>query len=255
MESRSTLALAVVVVAVLLAGCSGLVGDGGGQPDDPEEFDYADGFSADGVTDGDRAVESHGQALQDRGNYTGEYEYDIISGGNETVVEVEYRVDFEAERGFQRFHAEGGGSTGTRELYYADDRRFQRTLVDGEQVQATTNDHSFPVDDLTAAEAIRPLLNNASDYETTVGERHGTAVVVYETNDIGEASDLYSVEDPEDVTDFRAQFAVDSTGLVHTAEYELTYVADGDEQTLSMTFDLSELGSTTVQRPAWTEEV
>ena len=248
------MALAVVVAAVLLAGCSGLVGDGG-QPDDPEEFDYADGFSADGVTNGDRAVESHEQAVQQRGNYTGEYRYDILSGGNETVVDVDYRVDFEAERGFQRFHAEGGGSTGTRELFYADDRRFQRTLVDGEQVQATADDHPFPVEDLTAAEAIRPLLNNASDYETNVGERDGTAVVVYETNDIGEASELYSVEDPEDVTDFSAQFAVDSTGLVHTAEYEITYVADGEEQTLSMTFELSELGSTTVERPGWTEEV
>ena len=254
MDYRSTLALSFVVVAVLLAGCSGLVGDDGG-PDDPEEFDYADGFSAEGITDGERAIESHEQALRDRGNYTGEYRYDILSGGNETVVEVDYRVDFEAERGFQRFHAEGGGSTGTRELYYQDGQRYQRTLVDDEQVQADAADQEFPADDLTADEAIRPLLNNASDYETRLEERHGTDVVVYETNDIGEASDFYSVDDPEDVTEFRAQFAVDSTGLVHTAEYELTYLADGEEQSLSLTFELSELGQTTVERPAWTEDL
>jgi hypothetical protein len=254
MDSRSTLALSVVVVVVLLAGCSGLLGDGGGT-DDPEEFAYADGFSAEGVTDGDQAIESHEQALKDRGNYTGTYRYDILSGGNETVVEVDYRVDFQEERGYQRFHAEGNGSAGTRELYYQDGRRYQRTLVDDEQVQASANDQPFPADDLTADEAIQPLLNNASDYETSVDRRHGTDVVVYETTDIGEASDLYSVEDPENVSDFSAQFAVDSTGLVHTAEYEITYVTDGEEQTLSMSFELSQLGETTVERPEWTNDL
>lgn len=251
MASRSTLVASLVVV-VLLAGCSGFLG---GSPSNPDEFDHADGFSADGITDGQQAVESYEEAVRGQGNYTGTYRYNITAGENESAVELDYRVDFDDERGYQRFYAESDGSAGAREIYYADDQQYYQTTIDGEVYRSGVENQSFPAEDLTAVRAIEPLLTNASDYETSVDERDGTPVVVYEANDIGNASHLYTAEEADDVSDFRAQFAVDSEGIVHTAEYELSYTVDGEERSLVLTFELSELGETTVEQPDWTSDV
>lgn len=252
MASRWTL-VATLVVVVLLAGCSGFLG--GDAAGSPEEFDHADGFSADGVTDGEQAVQTYDAAIREKGNYTGTYQYNITADGNQSVARLDYRIDFDSERGYQQFYAESDGSEGSREFFYEGDQRYYRTTVDGEQYRGGVEEQEFPAEDLTAAEAIRPLLTNASNYETSVDERDGTSVVVYESGDIGNASELYAVENPDDVTGFSAQFAVDADGVVHTAEYELSYTSDGVERSLVLTFELSNLGETSVERPDWTDDV
>lgn len=252
MVSRSTIVASVVVLA-LLAGCAGLVGDDD-SAEEPGTFDYPDGFSAEGVVDGDRAVEGYERAVRARGNYTGSYRYDVETGEGESVAEVEYRVDFESERAYQRFAAQADGSEATRELYQESDRRYYRSTVDGEVVGLDAERRPFRPEELTAVEAIRALLTDASGYEASLAERNGTAVAVYETTDLGNTTHLVGVDDPDEVTDFRGRFAVDSEGLIRTAEYELTYVADGDERRLAMAFDLSAPGETTVERPAWADE-
>ena len=105
MVKRSTLAVSLVVL-VLLSGCSALVGnDGSGNgngagtatPVDPAEFEYADGYGPDGVTDGEQALESYQSAVEAQGSYTGTYDYEVVTGEGETTVQVTNRVDFENE--------------------------------------------------------------------------------------------------------------------------------------------------------------
>lgn len=250
MASRSTL-VASLAVLVLLSGCSGFLG---GQPGSPQEVDLADGVTADGVADGEQALESHEEAVRNLDSYTAAYSYDISSGGNESVAEMEYRVNPDGERGYERFFAESDGSEGTQGYYYTANRTYYQTTVDGEVARSGVANQSFPAGELTAAEAIQPLLTNATDYETSVGERHGTTVVVYETDDIGNATGLYDVGSPDDVHEFSAQFAVDADGVVHTAEYDISYTANGEERSLAMSFEVSDIGATSVDRPDWTAE-
>lgn len=251
MVTRSTLAVSLVVV-VLLAGCSGLVGDDGAG--DPEDFEYADGFSADGVTDGTAARESYATAVQSEDSYTAEYTLDNDTGEGQTVFEATYRADFEGELGYQRFDVDDDGDESVIELYYADGEIYFRIDPSNDDETSGVEEREFNADELTVTEPIRPLLTNETEYETRVDERHGTEVAVYEASDVGNASHLYGEADA-DVTAFQAQFAVDSDGVIHTAEYELTVEADGETKTLTMTFELSDLGGTEVDRPAWVDEI
>ncbi|MFQ3318105.1 MAG: hypothetical protein ACI8UR_001014 [Natronomonas sp.] len=261
MVSRSTLAVSFVVVLVLLSGCSSLVGNngnGGEGPTDPEEFDYAAGFSADGITDGQQALTSYNEGVQAAGNFTGEYEYVVTTSDGETEVGVSYQVDFDAEQALQQVDVESPSANATTESYYENGELYQRSSYNGEESGVSVRDQAFPPEELTASEAIRPLLTNASSYNVSIEERNGESVVVYETTAIGNSAGFLGVSDLENVTNFEASFVVDSDGVIHSASYQLSYIADTDngteERSVSMNFELSSVGDTTVERPDWPDE-
>ncbi|WP_336133333.1 DUF7537 family lipoprotein [Natronomonas amylolytica] len=259
MVSRATVTV-LLAVFVLLSGCSGLVGgDGNGTPteelpEDPEAFDYAAGFGADGVTDGETALETYNDAVQTQGNYTGEYGYVVTTNDGETDVDVEYRVDFEAERADQQAVIESPDVNATVDTYYEGDTRYTRAEYEGEQGNVGVENESFPPEQLTASEAIAPLLLNATEYDATVERRGGEPVVVYETTDIGDAAGIVGVENPDSVSNFEATFVVDSEGLIHSATLQLDFVVDGNERSTTMEFELTDVGETTVERPGWADE-
>lgn len=262
MVSRSTLAVSVVVV-VLLAGCSGLAGDSGGDgtpepegtpvPEDPSEFDYADGFGPDGITDDQQAVDSYDTAVQSQGSYTGDYDYTIDTQDGETLVEGNYRVDFENEQALRTVAVETADANGTSESYFGDGQQYNRSSYNGQYGDVASSNQTFPASELTASEAIEPFLLNASQYDASVEQRDGETVVVYESSDIEGAGSFLGVDSAENVSSFDASFVVDSEGLIHAAEYEITYTVDGNERTVDMSFELSSLGETTVERPSWVD--
>lgn len=249
MVSRSTIAASLVVV-VLLAGCSGLVGDGGtGSASSPDEFEYADGFSADGVSDG--AVDSYRNALANTSSYTVDYQQNLSGNGSEMAYDIEYRVDGDGEEAVHRFASPSQNYEA--ETYYGSDGHVTRQ-VSGDQEEFTSGEESFQQADLTGARAVEPLLANTTAYDTSVAERDGTEVVVYETSGAENAEAVFGV-DQSNVTDFSAEFSVDSAGVVHDASYDVTYLdPDGNEQTLTLSFEVTAVDDTSVDRPAWADE-
>jgi hypothetical protein len=249
MVSRSTIAASLVVVLALLAGCSGLVGDGG--PQSPEDVDLAAGYAADGVTDGDRAAESYRQALGETHNYTVDYRQNLSGAGQTTTLDGEYRVDVDGERAYHRFGASARNVV--REDYFADGRQYTRQSRNGRS-DVASGDREFVQANYTGATILDPLLSNETDYETSLDERDGTTVVVYETRGAENAAAVFEV-DASNVSAYNRSFAVDAAGLVHEASYDLTYVdGNGDEQRVTMTFDLRAVDDTAVERPEWATE-
>lgn len=258
MASRTTLAVSLALI-ILLAGCSGLIGGEGSNgseevPDDPEEFDYAAGFAADGITDGAAALGSYDSAVQATGSYSADYGYVVETDDGDTEVDAEYRVDFEAEQARQEVTFASPDTNASTHIYYEDDRRYSLGEFEGERGDVAVEDEAFPPEELTASEAIEPLLLNATDYDAAVDERNGQSVVVYETSDIDGAGGVLGVDDPDNVSSFDATFTVDSDGLIHVANYELVYLVDGEERTVTMEFELSAFGETTVERPDWADD-
>ena len=187
MVRRSKLAVALVVVLASLSGCSAVLdggnglGNGAGEGD-PSTFDYADGYGPDGVTDGQAAVQSHQSGVVDRGSYTGSYTYTLDTDEGTTDIEVDNRVDFEAEQGLQRADVTYPGQEGVITTYRDSDTRYRRSEFNNQTSVNTAND-SFNATNLTAIDPVRPLLVNLSDYDASTDERNGDAVVVYETNE------------------------------------------------------------------------
>lgn len=268
MVDSSKVAVALVVV-VLLAGCSGLGGDGsadgtpGGETVTPagtptpgagETFEYPDGFGPEGVTDAETAVATHNAAVQERGSYDGEYAYVVESEEGVTDVDIAIRADFGSERAYERVDVEGPNGNATTETYYESEQVYARSEFDGEGGSPTVENQTFPSDEVTAVGAVEPLLQNASDYEATLEQRGGEEVVVYETTDAGNLQEFLEVDDPENVTDFRATFVLASDGVVESAEYDVTYIVDGEERRVTLTYELSGFGETTVDRPTWADD-
>lgn len=248
MVSRSTVAVSLVIVVALFAGCSGLVGDGGA--DSPDEFDYADGFSADGVTDTEAAANSYRQALANTSSYTIDYQQNISGPDSTLAYDVGYRVDVEGERAYHRVDVPAQNYEA--EAYYGSDQVVTREVESGEET-IRTQPGGFDLDNLTGGNAISPLLSNTTAYETSVEERGGTSVVVYEMSGTENAGEIFQIGE-QNVTSFSASLAVDSDGLVRTANYDLTYVEGGEEQTVTLTFELVDVDSTTVERPDWVDQ-
>ncbi|PSQ44619.1 hypothetical protein BRD14_00805 [Halobacteriales archaeon SW_5_68_122] len=264
MAKRSTLAVSLVVVLFLLSGCSAVLDGGNGSgagssdatdaPDGPEGFEYANGFGPDGVTDGQQAVETHQSALKTRGSYMGTYSYDGRGSDGNTSVDVESRVDFESQQGYQRYDVDSPEYSGWGESYYEDDTQYRRSEINGERSGVSMEEQNFTTAELTSTNPIRALLLNVSAYETSVEQRDGTTVAVYEASGTEGVDSFYGVNESADVSAFSATFAVDSEGLVRSATYEITYTDEGEEQTVTMEFELTGLGETSVERPDWVDE-
>lgn len=260
MVSRATLTV-VLTVFVLLSGCSGLIGGGEGtatatqteELPSADEFDYAAGFSAEGIADGQTALETYNDAVQAQGSYTGDYGYVVRTPNGTTDVDVEYRVDFDAEQAYQKAVIESPQVNATLDTYYEGDKRYSWAAYEGERGDVGVENETFPPEQLTASEAVQPLLLNASEYEATVERRNGQQVVVYETTNIDNAGGILGVDDPDSVTNFEATLVVDSEGLIHSASYQLDFVVDGQERSATMEFELKDLGETTVERPDWAD--
>lgn len=252
MVSRSTIAVTLVVALAMLGGCSGLLGDGGtSSADSPDEFDYADGFDADGVTDGEAAAESYRRALSNKSSYTVNYQQNLSGADANVKYDVVYRVDIDGKRAYQR--VEMPDQNYEVESFQEGDQRVVRESNAGNE-DIATEDAAFDLDNLTGSGLFSQLLTESADYETSVTEREGTAVVRYETSGNESARNILDLGD-RTPTEFSARFTVDSEGLVRTANYDLTYRNEnGQEQTITLAFELSDVDDTSVDRPDWADE-
>lgn len=264
MVKRSTLAVSLVVVLTLLSGCSAVLDDGGngngnvsdGNGDstsDPAEFEYAEGYDESGISDGEAAVESHQSSLIDRGSYTGGYTYTVEDDSGETVVDVENRVDFEGEQGYQRADVEAPRGSSVVETYRNSTTRVTRSEFNN-QSSVRAEERGFSAENLTASDPIRPLLLNVSEYDSTVEERDGTPVVVYESSGAEDIDSFYGINESANISAFSGEYVVDSDGVVRSANYEVTYTLDDQERVVTVEYSLSEFGSTSVERPEWIAE-
>lgn len=265
MTRRSAVAVSLVVVLVLLSGCSAILGNGNGMDDgngngvgngngaDPASFDYADGYGADGITDGEAAIESHRSGVVDRGSYTGTYVYEIEDSDGTRVVDVETRVDFQNEEGRQQADVETPRSPASIDIYRDSETRYRKSEFNN-QTSFTSRNQTFDPENLTSTEPVRPLLENLSDYDATVEERNGQSVAVYQRNGTEGAASFLDINESAEVTSFSATFAVDTDGVVRSADYEITYVENGSETSLSVEYSLSAFGETSVDRPSWVDE-
>lgn len=264
---RGTILVVALAALVLLAGCAALVGDDGDVGDgadagaadvdvqvDVDSFDYPAGYDAGGVDDGDRALETYESALLEAGTFEGAYRYVANTEDGETAVTVEYAVDFDEEAALQHVAIESPDGNGTTDAYYADGRLYQRSSFGDVQSDVAVEDEPFPDEGLTAAEAITPLLTNATGYDVTVDELDGEPVAVFETDDLAGGEALLGVEAAENVTNFEARFVVDEQGVVRESTYTVTYDYDGEERIAELSFEVSALGGPTVERPDWADE-
>lgn len=257
MVSRSTVTLSVALV-VLLAGCSGVIGDDAlvpGDGDDAAAIEYPAGYAESGVEDAELAAENHADRVLEADSFAVTYKYDVDLPEGWTTVDVDYRVALDAEESLQNAAVRSTQRNVSTVTYHDGEAQYQRSEFEGEPSDVAVSDDPFDPEALTAVEVVEPLLANASYDEASVGERNGETVVIYEATDADADGDFLGVDDPEAVTDFSATLMVDTDGLVVAAEFDFSYVGEDDEERfVTMSYELFDVGETSVDRPEWASE-
>jgi hypothetical protein len=273
MARNSLLTLLVVVLAVT-AGCLGTGGDGGAEDGTTTDVPTTDvettpdagagqGNSGADTADGWVATDPE-NALRSAGSFTSTMRFSGTGQGAETgELTNRYSVDLENERFFG--HVEAGDAAGTAsviEWFSADGVTYTR-IGSGEEVVYVrdTEENRFSMSEATLDDTYFAYAAENDEWLTREGTEtyDGVTVTRYEATGVEKWAyfEAYAREDGE-VTDFEYVVLVDDDGLVRYLSWHLAGVdnSGGESRPFSQTveMELTDVGSTTVEDPAWLSE-
>jgi len=245
----------MVTLGVLTVGWV-VVGDDllSGTPDTVSELDdeddLPDGVTKDGVQDPQAAAEDHEASLSGV-SYTldlrGETE---LEDGQTFTLDQTVRSDGE---GTILISAERSGSGAfTIDIWTNGTVGYRKVVRGGDPVYETTTPGQIQ-DRSTATSTVQQLLEAGEFRPIDVRNEDGEQLVVLSaTSPTRNAADALGVES---VSAFSGNVTVDSDGQVHSIDVEFTATdARSGEFTQRLTGEVTDLGSTTVERPDWVSE-
>ncbi|QLG61466.1 hypothetical protein [Halorarum salinum] len=267
MIRRPSIAIALLLV---LAGCGGLAGPAdeqrtvnpnlAGAPSatatpDPTE-DYPPGVSADGV-DARELANAHVAALEDRPNAV-RVHTTVVAANGTTLVSRTATTRENGSRSSVSLVTDGAAPAFLGDVgdyaYWSDGNE---TLVRQEQWNGSVEHGTLPGDSEpaigftdTGRSVVEPALL-AREFRYVGTERRGNATYHVLTADAG------TVERDEraDARNYRLTVAVTPEGVVESMTTRYDTARDGVEFTYVQRFRVSDVDGTTVDRPAWADEV
>lgn len=263
MSTSRTVAVCGVALLLVLSGCGGLLGDGGGSgPGTPTLTDPArqvdDGDLPPGLNttvrgnattvvleDASALLAAHETAVAENGARTRTVTNTSIAGaGNATVTTTR-------------------GADGTFGLEYT--TTFQRGTIgldlysNGSVTHQRQSAGTVTVYSRFLTGFYRTRLNSTSslrqyvaigDFELTAVESDGERLTLT-AEGLGNYSDP-ALPDPANVSSYEAEFVVDGDGLIRSLTAELVVNASGREITSSVEYALETASVDSVEEPAWT---
>jgi len=245
----------MVTLGVLTVGWV-VVGDDllSGTPDTVSELDdeddLPDGVTKDGVQDPQAAAEDHEASLSGV-SYTLELQGETeLEDGQTFTLDQTVRSDGE---GTILISAERSGSGAfTIDIWTNGTVGYRKVVRGGDPVYETTTPGQIQ-DRSTATSTVQQLLEAGEFRPIDVRNEDGEQLVVLSaTSPTRNAADALGVES---VSAFSGNVTVDSDGQVHSIDVEFTATdARSGEFTQRLTGEVTDLGSTTVERPDWVSE-
>lgn len=238
-----------VLVVVLLAGCAGADGDVASR-DDPDGTDSTDATGGD-VT----LVENQTAVLMAAGSYTSVWEMASDTEGERvSAMTYTHAVDYENERSsFGMLMGDGGEATLDSEIFHADGTTYRRYGT-GEEATYVTSEREFaPHDTLFSVES---SFASGSDLEafTAVGTEtyDGVSVTRFERSDRPSWVHNQAGDGEYTWNSFDYVVLVDEDGVVRYESWGGDGVDEaGVEHTISFSYAITGVGSTTIEDPEW----
>lgn len=267
MDTRSGVALAVAGL-VVLAGCSGLPGGSSGGADTPtltpvpmpEETDTppadgaagspAPGVSLDGTVNVSRLVAAHEAYLETR-TYQWVLRYGLSSGRPDSLSGNFTRHVTVGEDAFLVEHV-NHGLAANLSLYVTDGQGYLRTVRANypryDRLDDVRSHYSYAL----AAELLRRHVAGFS-FNVTVVERGGRTFYRLHTAGTDVAEPLADLD--RTVSNYTATAYVTSDGFVRTLVVDYDQGRGDDVEHVSIRYDYTDVGSTTLDRPEWVSQV
>lgn len=196
--------------------------------------------------------EDHVAALREAGSYTVTFHFEGTSDGNDsgvTVLSGTEEIDLETGERYSTVTSESEGESFSFEYYLPPDSDTAYQRVSGQtrevsESQALFFNFSDPGTGDNSEEW--PDFREAGSGETTLGS--ATKYVVDSAEDLPESTreEFDSIESVNFVV-----WVDDDTGVIAKYDYDITYTDDGEENAVRVEFEITDLGSTTIEKPDW----
>ncbi|WP_158055335.1 DUF7537 family lipoprotein [Halorussus halophilus] len=268
MIQRRSLAAVAVAVLLVVAGCSGTsdqspdatttattVGEINptttAQESDASQMALPAGVTANGLENASALVTAHNRSLADRS-----YRFAFESNSSE------YSSRIRAARGLDATLLVANSANTTTRSWTQGSRTSMVQTADGERgYRLVQGEYESALGFDTYADLTRAVLVTylrVGEYETTdVVTRDGTKLVELTATGINRSAvdQLAGEESNVSVDAFEARVLVDSDGVVHEFEATVTETVDAESRTNEVGYDLSDLGSASVERPDWASSI
>lgn len=201
-------------------------------------------------------------ALRSTGNFTATWRYNGSNApGHERAIRYEFRADVDAKRGritFSHRDPSDGGTWGG-EMFGVDDTTYTR-LGRGANASYVTNARQLNVSELSLNRVVIYQRNVRGLERVGRATHHGVPVTRYELTRAD--ADLWPLRgatgtSPEDLTGVHVAYVVlvDDDGLVRFESWSFTGTnSDGEPASGSWGYELTAVGSTNVDDPAWLDD-
>ena len=254
---RERVAILVVGLAVVLSGCQVLpvddsTDDGPTPTAEPEgtpsvaDVTMPPGVDESGVTDADALLSAHATALEGEST-TVEIDFQLTIDGEGERAALEGKTIPSDDRGWMSVDLRDGAG----EYYTEDDTTYEKATVDGTTRYTTTDDVSAIPDQprFGADDRIEDAIAAGNWTATGTADYDGTTLIRFEAVEI----EVPVVDDPDATVGAHGQLLIDEYGVVHYAEIYTEVEADGETVEYGIEVTVSEIGTTTVEKPDWTE--
>lgn len=259
MNRRAAIA-GLLALTIVLAGCQfggtgtdvGEITDDGtvtatATPDPFEGVSPPPGVDGNGVGDVDALMDAHAAAL-DGTSATVDVRFHLTVNGTAQNVSLQGKTVPGSESGWMAVELPDGVGT-----YYTEDgTTYYREIVNETARYGTTGDVSAIPERprFGADERIRTAVESAEWEPAGTVERDGRTLVEFRATSV-DPPDVNTTGDTTVTSDGR--LLVDTDGVVHHVEVSTTVDEEGGTVQYSLSVTLSDVGSTTIERPEWFE--
>ncbi len=273
MERRLVLAVAVTLL-VVTSGCLGILGGGGGDgaadgtPTATQTTETSETTATTTATSDDDQSSSqgplvgqyevHSEQLDAAGSFTTVIRFDATTANATTAFEATYRIDLGADRYLSNQTGETPRTSFARNVYTTGNTTYLRsTRGDRTQYQVGSEPYEArlrPVD-VGAAKGV----GVSEDFAAHDFERDGTGQFRGEemTRYVASGPEAYGRSAPdsiEEITTFEVTVLVDDRGIVRRIEQTLEgRNADGQAVSQYAVLEITDVGTTEVTEPDWTD--
>jgi hypothetical protein len=222
---------------------------------------FPPGYAASGITNPERAVAQSSAALHTHDSFT--LAASIPTTRPSATISIETQVNRTGKREYQTVNATlSGRQVLAQESYQNGTTRYTVSFPvmfnnSTRQYNVTTQPFASNATNTTDG-LLSGWLSNATFGRAERVTRNGTTLLRYEATGVRNAGPFlstYASAYNASVSEFDATLLVDREGIIRSFNYSVTYTTSrGQQYTTTGMVRISDIGTTTVEEPAWLDE-
>lgn len=255
---RNILIVVGISMLVLTAGCSGILGPDETTPttgtdaptteSDTTVDEYPSGLSENGVTNVEAAIGSHKAAIISESSWVVNYNTEFTAQNQTQSISETRTVNHEESVELQEVNSQYGEQVTYK---VASEGWRQQTAQNSTQYAYAAT--GYDSTEATHSPMLTSFLGNVNYEQSQSVERDGTTYITYEATGLPADSELAGpANSSSEVENLSSSFTVTESGSITEFDFSATVVSEEQSNSdVNISLVFSEIGTTTVNEPAW----